>query len=88
MTREGKHEYLNISMRYYEENLYQRLKSYPIGKMPNLEIKILIYQLFKGLSYLHSLNICHRDIKPENVLLKGNRVAICDFGSAKMLMPD
>jgi glycogen synthase kinase 3 beta len=74
-------------MRYYEENLYQRIKSYPVGKMPSLETKIIIYQLFKGLSYLHSLNICHRDIKPENVLLRGNRAAICDFGSAKMLMP-
>lgn len=75
-------------MRYYEENLYQRIKSYPVGKMPSLETKIIIYQLFKGLSYLHSLNICHRDIKPENVLLRGNRAAICDFGSAKMLMPE
>ncbi len=56
--------------------------------MPNLEIKIIIYQIFKGLSYLHSRNICHRDIKPENILLKGNKAAICDFGSAKILMPE
>ena len=75
-------------MRYYEENLYQRIKSYPVGKMPSLEKKIIIYQLFKGLSYLHSLNICNRDIKPENLLLKGNRAAICDFGSAKILIPE
>lgn len=68
--------------------MYQRIKSYPVGKMPGLEAKIIIYQLFKGLSYLHSLCICHRDIKPENLLLKGNKTAICDFGSAKILMPD
>lgn len=55
--------------------------------MPNLEKKIIIYQIFKGLSYLHSLNICHRDIKPENILLKGNKAVICDFGSAKILIP-
>jgi glycogen synthase kinase 3 beta len=56
--------------------------------MPKLEKKIIIYQLFKGLSYLHSLSICHRDIKPENVLLKGNKAVICDFGSAKVLIPE
>ncbi len=56
--------------------------------MPSLETKIIIYQLFKGLSYLHASNICHRDIKPENVLLKGNNAVICDFGSAKILLPD
>lgn len=87
ITQEGKQEYLNILMHYYEENLFQRIKGYPAGKMPGLEAKIIIYQLLKGLSYLHSANICHRDIKPENVLLRGNRTAICDFGSAKALMP-
>ena len=55
--------------------------------MPALEVKIILYQLFKGLSYLHSINLCHRDIKPENILLRGNKAAICDFGSAKLLMP-
>lgn len=71
-------------MKYYEENLYCRIKDSEIIMSP-LDIKIIIYQIFKGLSYLHSLNICHRDIKPENILLRGNAVAICDFGSAKIL---
>jgi len=55
--------------------------------MSPLDTKIIIYQIFKGLSYLHSLNICHRDIKPENILLRGNSAVICDFGSAKILSP-
>ena len=50
-------------------------------------MKIITYQLFKGLAYLHSLNICHRDIKPENILVKGSHAVICDFGSAKVLSP-
>jgi glycogen synthase kinase 3 beta len=70
-------------MKYYEENLFSRIKQNP--PMTPLDTKMIIYQMFKGLSYLHSLNICHRDIKPENILLRGNAVAICDFGSAKIL---
>ena len=43
--------------------------------------------IFKGLDYLHSMNICHRDIKPENILLNPhtNSLKLCDFGSAKVI---
>jgi glycogen synthase kinase 3 beta len=70
-------------MKYYEENLYNRIKS--STRINQLDMKIIIYQIFKGLSYLHAMSICHRDIKPENILLKGNAAVICDFGSAKIL---
>lgn len=49
-------------------------------------IRTLIYQLLKGLAYLHDLNIVHRDIKPENLLVsKGNKLKICDFGFSRQL---
>ncbi len=50
-------------------------------------MKIYLYQLFKGLLYLHSRNICHRDIKPQNLLVKENKLVIADLGSAKILVP-
>lgn len=54
---------------------------------PNL-IKILFFQILKGLNYLTTLSIAHRDIKPQNILvdLAKNKAVICDFGSAKQLV--
>lgn len=57
---------------------------------PNLNLVLIIsYQIFRGLSYIHSINICHRDIKPSNVLIDNQtgRIQICDFGSAKPISP-
>uniref|UniRef100_A0A0D6R235 Mitogen-activated protein kinase n=1 Tax=Araucaria cunninghamii TaxID=56994 RepID=A0A0D6R235_ARACU len=43
-----------------------------------------IYQLLRGLKYLHSANILHRDLKPNNLLLNANcDLKICDFGLAR-----
>lgn len=43
-----------------------------------------IYQLLRGLKYLHSANVLHRDLKPSNVLLNANcDLKICDFGLAR-----
>jgi glycogen synthase kinase 3 beta len=50
-----------------------------------MDIKIISYQIFRGLLFIHQLKIAHRDIKPHNILYKGKKVAICDFGSAKIL---
>lgn len=52
------------------------------GPLPVELVKILMRQLFEGLSVLHEIGIVHRDIKPENILLpaKGDGVKLVDFG--------
>eukprot|EP00961_Rhodomonas_salina_P151900 2044858-Rhodomonas_salina.2 len=52
-------------------------------------LQLYMYQVARSLAYIHQLGICHRDIKPQNLLLDPNAhvVKLCDFGSAKMLVP-
>ncbi|XP_022108214.1 mitogen-activated protein kinase 4-like [Acanthaster planci] len=49
-----------------------------------------MYQLLRGIKYLHSANVLHRDLKPENLLinLEDLVLKIGDFGMARILDPD
>ena len=43
-----------------------------------------LYQMLKGLKYLHSAGVIHRDLKPANLLVNSNcDLVICDFGLAR-----
>lgn len=47
-------------------------------------IQYFMYQILRGLKYMHSANIIHRDLKPANILANTNcDVAICDLGLAR-----
>lgn len=70
-----------------ERDLYQmieerrdRLKK-PISED---HIKRIIYQVLKGVGYIHKRGFFHRDLKPENLVLVGDDlVKITDFGIIK-----
>ena len=46
---------------------------------------VLVYQMLKALSFIHSLNMFHRDIKPENCMVnrKTFELKLVDFGSTR-----
>lgn len=49
--------------------------------------KKIIFNIVKGLKYLHDKNIIHRDLKPSNILInKNNSVKIGDLGSSKLFI--
>lgn len=83
--------YLNLVLEYVPETVYRTSRHYVKLKqpIPNLQIKLYMYQLLRSLAYIHSVGICHRDIKPQNLLLNPSTgiLKLCDFGSAKILVP-
>lgn len=76
-------------MDYFPCNLYESLQKYRNkGEISRLKLKVLAYQMFRGLFYLNHIDIAHRDMKPQNVLVNDAnwKLIICDFGSAKKLV--
>eukprot|EP00742_Colponemidia_sp_Colp-10_P008345 GILJ01009035.1.p1 GENE.GILJ01009035.1~~GILJ01009035.1.p1 ORF type:complete len:440 (+),score=30.18 GILJ01009035.1:198-1322(+) len=52
-------------------------------------VQYFLYQLLKGLRYIHSAHVLHRDLKPSNLLVNGNcDLKICDFGLARAANPE
>ncbi|CAD8060269.1 unnamed protein product [Paramecium primaurelia] len=49
-------------------------------KLTEKQIIDIIYQVLKGVNYLHQYGIIHRDIKPENILLQGEVIKLADLG--------
>ncbi|CAI4227812.1 unnamed protein product [Auanema sp. JU1783] len=48
------------------------------------QIQLLIYQILRGLKYIHSAGIIHRDLKPSNIAVNEKcQVKILDFGLAR-----
>lgn len=85
--------YLNLIIEFMPMSLYQRLRHFVHLNqfIPLFEIKCYMYQIFKGLNYMHNFaNVTHRDIKPQNILVNPEtfELKICDLGSAKQLKPN
>eukprot|EP00064_Thunnus_orientalis_P012024 superscaffoldBa00001797_g12057 len=61
-----------------------------LGKLMKLErlsedrVQFLVYQMLKGLKYIHSAGIIHRDLKPGNLAINPDcELKILDFGLAR-----
>ncbi|VDO09407.1 unnamed protein product [Rodentolepis nana] len=74
-----------IVEKYMETDLYKLLK---VQQLSREHTCYFLYQMLRGLKYIHSANVLHRDLKPSNILL--NRMCdlrICDFGLARIADP-
>ncbi|CAG9539303.1 unnamed protein product [Cercopithifilaria johnstoni] len=70
---------------FFPMNLYEVRERY--GPLSILDVKLYIWQLFRGQAHLEKNNVCHRDIKPQNLLVnhKSGMLKISDFGSSKII---
>lgn len=68
-----------------ETDLYKLFKT---QRLSNDHICYFLYQILRGLKYIHSANVLHRDLKPSNLLLNTScDLKICDFGLARVADP-
>ncbi|RWQ91659.1 mitogen-activated protein kinase HOG1 [Paecilomyces variotii] len=66
-------------------DLHRLLTSRPLEKQ---FIQYFLYQILRGLKYVHSAGVVHRDLKPSNILINENcDLKICDFGLARIQDP-
>jgi len=83
-------EHLHIVMQLTKDDLFDRIHKKRI--FPERTARQIIYNLCKGVSYLHSLGIVHRDLKPENILCTDEeddtKIVIADFGLSQFVGPN
>ncbi|GAY38257.1 hypothetical protein CUMW_035300 [Citrus unshiu] len=71
-----------IAAELMDTDLYQIIRSNQ--SLSEEHCQYFLYQLLRGLKYIHSANVIHRDLKPSNLLLNANcDLKICDFGLAR-----
>ncbi|XWS53224.1 hypothetical protein CRYUN_Cryun11dG0139500 [Craigia yunnanensis] len=71
-----------IAYELMETDLHQIIQS--SQPLTDDHCQYFLYQLLRGLKYIHSANVLHRDLKPSNLLLNANcDLKICDFGLAR-----
>jgi len=65
-----------------EADLHQIIRSEQ--PLTDAHYQYFIYQVCRGLKYIHSANVLHRDLKPGNLLVNADcELKICDFGLAR-----
>ncbi|KAF4392912.1 hypothetical protein G4B88_011907 [Cannabis sativa] len=65
-----------------DTDLHQIIRSHQ--SLTDDHCRYFLYQLLRGLKYVHSASVLHRDLKPSNLLLNSNcDLKIGDFGLAR-----
>ncbi|KAH7914855.1 kinase-like protein [Hygrophoropsis aurantiaca] len=75
-----------IFMEPMEADLHQIIKSGQ--QLTNEHVQYFLYQILRGMKYVHSADVIHRDLKPGNLLVNSDcELKICDFGLSRGFGP-
>ncbi|MCO5609613.1 hypothetical protein L7F22_063843 [Adiantum nelumboides] len=75
---------LYLVFEYLDSDLKRFIDNHSNAAIPMSNIKRLMYQLCKGISYCHSHGVMHRDLKPQKLLLdKKGLLKIGDLGLSR-----
>ncbi|XP_065196246.1 cyclin-dependent kinase 16-like [Sycon ciliatum] len=74
---------LTFVFEYLETDLSRYMEPHPDG-LSSDDVRLFLYQLLRGLAYVHARRILHRDLKPQNLLIsRRGELKLGDFGLAR-----
>jgi len=74
---------LTLVFEYLDQDLKKYMDDHGGAVSPEL-MKSFLYQLLKGIAFVHDKRILHRDLKPQNLLIsKKGELKLADFGLAR-----
>nr|XP_054492607.1 cyclin-dependent kinase 15 [Agelaius phoeniceus] len=76
-------ETLTFVFEYMHTDLAQYMGQHP-GGLHSCNVMLFMFQLLRGLAYIHQQHILHRDLKPQNLLISClGELKLADFGLAR-----
>uniref|UniRef100_G1N7U3 mitogen-activated protein kinase n=1 Tax=Meleagris gallopavo TaxID=9103 RepID=G1N7U3_MELGA len=76
-------ETLTFVLEHMHTDLAQYMAQHPGGLHP-CNVMLFMFQLLRGLAYIHQQHILHRDLKPQNLLISClGELKLADFGLAR-----